>query len=140
MSVRRWSEGSAAAILICSEDPALQYIAFTDLHADRPREQPGRETISCSANLIRLPQCALPHRRHSPSVFEEFCTKGAVPSDVRVELRLPELRPGCWGGGVATALVTMPEAAVDEHHGAVLRKPSERWLAMYASQASRCAA
>ena len=93
MSVRQWGEGSAAAFPIRSDDPALQYVAFTYLHADRPREQPGRETISCGANLFRLTQCALPHRRHSPSVFEEFCTNGAVPSDVRVELRLPELRP-----------------------------------------------
>ena len=126
MSVRRWGEGSAAASLIRSDDPALQCIAFTDLHADRPREQPGRETISCGANLIRLPQCALPHRRYSPSVFEEFCTNGAVPSDVRFELRPPEVRPGCRYGRVAAPLVSVPEAAVHEDHGAVLRKDKVR--------------
>lgn len=126
MWVRQWGECSAAAFLSRSGHPALQDIAFADLHADHRREQPGRETISCGASLIRLPQCALPHRRHSPSVFEEFCTNGAIPSDVRVELRLPELRPGRWGGGVATALVAMPEAAVHEDHGAVLRKDKVR--------------
>lgn len=115
-----------AACAMRSDDPAIQYIASTYLHAHRRCEQPGHETISCGANLIRLSQCTLPHNRHSPSVFEEFCTNGAVPNDVRVELRLPELRPGRWVSRVAAAHVSMPEAAVHEDHGAVLRKDKVR--------------
>lgn len=50
----------------------------------------------------------------------------AVRPQGRVELRLPELRPGRWDGRVATALVAMPEAAVHEDHGAMLRKDNVR--------------
>lgn len=78
MSVKRWGYGSAAAFLVGSDGPALQYIAFTDLHADRPHEQPGCETISRGANLTRLPQGALPYRRHAPPVFEEFFLRTAL--------------------------------------------------------------
>ena len=126
MSVKRWGYGSAAAFLVGSDDPALQYIAFTDLHASLPHEQPGRETISRGANLTRLPQGALPYCRHAPPVFEESCANGAVSSGVRIELRPPELRPGRRDGRVAAPFVSMPEAAVHEDHSAVLRKNKVR--------------
>jgi hypothetical protein len=113
-------------VLVGSDDPALQYIAFTDLHADRTQEQPGRETISRGANLTRSPQGALPYRRHAPPVFEEFFANGAVSSDVRIELRPPELRPGCRDGRVAAPFVSMPEAAMYEDNSAVLRKNKVR--------------
>ena len=113
-------------VLVGSDDPALQYIAFTDLHADRTQEQPGRETISRGANLTRSPQGALPYRRHAPPVFEESCANGTVSSGVRIELRPPELRPGCRDGRVAAPFVSMPEAAMYEDNSAVLRKNKVR--------------
>lgn len=51
---------------------------------------------------------------------------GAVSSDVRIELRPPELRSGCRYGRVAAPLVSVPEAAVHEDHGVVLRKDKVR--------------
>lgn len=63
---------------------------------------------------------SLPHRRHTPSTFQKGRANGAVPSDTC--LRLPELRPGQWAGGVATALVAKPETPVSEGHGAKFRK------------------
>ena len=104
----------------------MQYVALTDLNGDRRHGQPGCEKIGCGAYLCRLPQGALPNRRYAPSVFQKSRTHGAVPSDVRLELCLPELRPGRWAGRVATALVAMPEAAVYEDHGAMLRKNEVR--------------
>ena len=117
---------SAAAIPVGSDYPTMQNVAFTNLNADSPHVQPRCKEIGCGANLIRLPQCAFPHRRDSPSVFEEFCANGAVASEVRVELRSPELRSGRRHGRVAAALVSMPKAAVHEDHGAVLRKDKVR--------------
>lgn len=104
----------------------MQYVALTDLNGDRRHGQPGCEKIGCGAYLCRLPQGALPNRRYAPSIFQKCRTHGAVPSDVRLELCLPELRPGRWAGRVATALVSVPEAAVHEDHGAILRKDKVR--------------
>ena len=47
---------------------------------------------------------------------------GCVPRNVGLELRLPEFRPGGWGGRVATAFMAMPKAAVHEDHGAMFWK------------------
>ena len=100
-SVKQRGGGLAAAIPVGSDFPAMQYVAFTDLNGDRPHVQPRREEIGRGANLFRLPQGALPYRRHAPPVFEESCANGTVSSGVRIELRPPELRPGCRYGRVA---------------------------------------
>ena len=104
----------------------MQYVAFTDLDRDGPYRQPGHEKIGCGGHLFRLPQGALPYSCHAPPVFDEFCANGAVSSDVRIELRPPELWPGCRDGRVAAPLVSVPEAAMHEDHGAVLRKNKVR--------------
>lgn len=57
---------------------------------------------------------------------EGFCANGAISSGVRIELRTPELRPGCRYGRVAATLVSVPEAAVHEDRGAVFRKDKVR--------------
>lgn len=88
--------------------------------------KPYRQAFRRGFHLFRLPQCALPYRRHAPPVFDESCANGAISSGVRFELRPPELRPGCRYGRVAAPLVSVPEAAVHEDHGTVLRKDKVR--------------
>ncbi|RKQ70573.1 hypothetical protein BCL74_2521 [Oceanibaculum indicum] len=88
--------------------------------------QPDRQAFRRGFHLFRLPQGALPYRRHAPPVFEESCANGAVSSDVRIELRPPELRPSCRYGRVAATLMSVPEAAMHEDHGAVLWKDKVR--------------
>ncbi len=88
--------------------------------------QPDRQAFRRGFHLFRLPQGALPYRRHAPPVFEESCANGTVSSGVRIELRPPELRSGRRYGCVAAPLVSVPEAAVYEDHGPVLRKEKVR--------------
>lgn len=72
--------------------------------------------------LDRVLQCALPDDRHAPAERMEHPRMAPVTIDIFLELLLPEHLVGPGSGGIATALVSMPEAAVDENHGPVLRK------------------
>lgn len=64
----------------------------------------------------------LPNDHHLPTKFFEFFTHLFVSCDVFFELGIPELCSAFGCVGVFAALVAMPEAAVDEDHGFVLRQ------------------
>lgn len=74
----------------------------------------------------RMLQRALPDGGYTPAKTPECLHVSPVTIDVFLELLLPEHLVGPGVGGIATALVSMPEAAVDEHHGPVLRKHKVR--------------
>lgn len=76
--------------------------------------------------LDRMLQRALPDDGHTPAKSPKRLHVSPVAVDIAQELPLPELfvGPGC--GGVAAAFVSMPEAAVDEHHRPVLREHKVR--------------
>jgi len=76
--------------------------------------------------LDRTLQGALPDGGHAPAKSPERLHVPPVAVDIAQELPLPELfvGPGC--GGVAAAFVSMPKAAVDEHHRPVLRENKVR--------------
>lgn len=103
---------------------AHAFLSNLDLTFARPK--PARQEFDRRSNLIWLPQSTLPHCGHAPSAFQKRCANGTVPSNVGLKLRLPELRASRWAGGVATALVPMPEAAVYEDHGMMFRKNDVR--------------
>lgn len=76
--------------------------------------------------LQDVPEFALPDHHDRPSGGLELGDLTGIPFHVLSELRLPK---GCacpWSGGVSTAWVTMPEAAVHEHHGVMLRQHDVR--------------
>lgn len=62
-------------------------------------------------------ELAFPDDGHAPAEAAEML---AVVRDVPRELVRPEFPVAFWGGGVLAALVPVPEAAMDEDHGAVL--------------------
>lgn len=76
--------------------------------------------------LDRMLQRALPDGGYTPAKSPKRLHVSPVAVDIAQELPLPELfvGPGC--GGVAAAFVSMPEAAVDEHHRPVLREHEVR--------------
>ena len=70
----------------------------------------------------RRPESAFPDHSDPPPAVVEAIHRPAVPRDVGGELLRPELGVRLRCGGLPTARMTMPEAAVDEHHGMVPRK------------------
>ena len=76
--------------------------------------------------LGRMLQRALPYDGYTPAKSPKRLHVSPVAADIAQELPLPELfvGPGC--GGVAAAFVSMPEAAVDEHHRPVFREHKVR--------------
>lgn len=76
--------------------------------------------LNQSRNVLdRMLQRALPNDGYAPAKSSKRLLVSPVSSDIAQELPLPELfvGPGC--SGEAAAFVTMPEAAVDEHHRSV---------------------
>lgn len=63
-----------------------------------------------------LAQRAFPYDRDPPAGLEQCESVTSVALHVGVELRLPEFRPRCRGGGVRAACMSVPEAAVNETH------------------------
>lgn len=80
---------------------------------------------SCSL-LDRMLQRALPDGGDTPAKSPERLRVSPVTIDIFLELLLPEHLVGSRSGGIATAFVSMPEAAVDENHRTVLRKHKVR--------------
>ena len=72
--------------------------------------------------LDRMLQRALPDYGHTPAESPKCLHVSPVAVDIAEELLLPELFIGPGRGRVATAFVSMPEAAVDEHDRPVLRE------------------
>ncbi len=114
--------GSSHPILVFARDN----VCPPDLKLSRTANKPLSQEQRADFHLLGSPKCAFPYHRNAPPVFEESCANGAVSGDVRIELRPPELRPACRDGRVAAPLVSVPEAAVHEDHGAVLRKDKVR--------------
>lgn len=112
------------------------------LAADRGVEEAGVElpvasaqpSIESQGNLAFNPlaQCAFPDDRNSPASLEQVASVASVPFGVRNELRSPELLARGRHGGVPTASVSVPEAAVDETDGVEPAK-HEVWSARESS-------
>ena len=73
--------------------------------------------------VFNLGQHALPHDQASDAAVGELFSDGFVADLVVVEFLLPEIDARLGIVGVATAFVTMPEAAVDEDRSVVLLHP-----------------
>lgn len=72
--------------------------------------------------LDRVLQGALPNDAHTPATLAKHCRMACVPVDISLEFLLPEFCVCLWDGGVSTALVPVPETAMNEYHGPVFRK------------------
>lgn len=72
--------------------------------------------------LNRVFQRALPNGGHTPAKRLKHLHVPPVAINIVLEFPLPELFVGIRSGGIAAALVSMPEAAVNEHHRLMLRK------------------
>ena len=70
----------------------------------------------------RVLQGAFPDDSHAPAESMEHFRMAPVASDVSLEFLLPELFIGPGSGCVAAAFMSVPEAAVDEHHCSALRE------------------
>ena len=84
--------------------------------------QPSSQVLRRGLYMFRLAQRAFPYCRHSPTIFEQICANVTVSSDVGIKLRLPEPLAGCRDSCISATLVSMPEAAVNEDHCAMLGK------------------
>lgn len=69
-----------------------QDVPLCDLDLDRAIVQPSGKQLGCGFNLMWISEPATPDSRDTPSAGEEFCQHRAVPSDVCLELGLPEIR------------------------------------------------
>ena len=76
--------------------------------------------------LDRMLQRALPDSGHTPAKSPECLRVSPVTIDIFLKFLLPEHLVGSGSCGIATTLVSMPEAAVDENHRPVLRKNKVR--------------
>ncbi len=76
--------------------------------------------------LDRVLQGALPDDRHAPAESMEHLRMEPVASDISLEFLPPEIFVSPGTGCVATAFMPVPETAMDEHHGPVLRKHKVR--------------
>lgn len=76
--------------------------------------------------LDRMLQRALPDGGHTPAKSPECLRVSPVTIDIFLKFLLPEHLVGSGSGGIATALVSMPEAAVYENHCPVLGKHKVR--------------
>lgn len=72
--------------------------------------------------LGRMLHRAFPDSGHTPAKRPKHFHVSRVAVDIALELSLPELFVGLRRGGVATAVVSMPETAVNEHHRPVDRE------------------
>ena len=72
--------------------------------------------------LDRVLQGALPDDRHAPAESMEHLRMAPVASDISLEFLPPEIFIGPGSGCVAAAFMSVPEAAMDEHHRSVLRE------------------
>ena len=70
----------------------------------------------------RVLQCALPDDRYAPAESMEHLRMAPVSSDICLEFLPPEIFIGLGSGCVAAAFMSVPEAAMDEHHRSVLRE------------------
>ena len=59
-------------------------------------------------------QCALPDDRYTPAGYQQFLSRSQIALNVSLELRLPETRSGGRHGRVGAAIVTVPEASMNE--------------------------
>lgn len=72
--------------------------------------------------LDRVLQGALPDDRHAPAESVEHLYMAPVASDISLEFLPPEIFIGPGSGCVAAAFMSVPEAAMDEHHCSALRE------------------
>lgn len=77
---------------------------------------------SLSSLLDRALQGALPDDRHAPAESMEHLCMVPVASDISLEFLSPEVFIGPGSGCVAAAFMSVPEAAMDEHHRSALRE------------------
>jgi hypothetical protein len=98
------------------------YICAPDLNLGRTTQKPFSQKKGTDFHLRGSPNCTLPDGRYAPPFFQKGTANSAIPNDIRFELRLPELLAARRVGGIATALVAVPKAAMDENDGSMLRK------------------
>ena len=72
--------------------------------------------------LGRVLQGALPDDRHAPAESMEHLGMAPVAGDISLKFLLPEIFIGPGSGCVAAALMSVPKAAMDEHHCSALRE------------------
>lgn len=72
--------------------------------------------------LDRVLQGALPDDRHAPAEGMEHLRMVPVASDISLEFLPPEIFIDPGSGCVAAAFMSVPEAAMDEHHCSALRE------------------
>lgn len=76
---------------------------------------------SCSV-LDRLLQSTFPYNRHTPAESTEHLGMAPVALDISLEFLHPEIFIGPRDGGETTAVMPVPETAMDEHHRPVFGK------------------
>lgn len=76
--------------------------------------------------LGRMPHRTFPDSGHTPAKRTKHFHVSLVAVDIALELSLPKIFIGLRGGGVATAIVSMPEATVDEHNRLVFQEHKVR--------------
>ena len=64
---------------------------------------------------------ALPDNQYTPTQLFQIGSITLIPTNVCIQLRIPELSVGLGAPGLPATLVLMPEAAMNEDDGLVLR-------------------
>jgi hypothetical protein len=119
-----------------TEDAALTRTAPEDSHRDssmltapRPKlPRIHRDRSRAASNRVNRASTRSGRRSsHSHNVLTDHLSRRPpIPHDVRREPRLPERRAGGWGRRIPAPPMPMPEAPVDENHGAAARKDEIR--------------
>ena len=85
----RRGSSSWAARTSSSLNLLFDHFCFADLDLGSAAAKPGGEKIGRDFKMLRLPYRTLPDRRHTPSGCEQRASRGIVPDNVCLELRLP---------------------------------------------------
>lgn len=76
----------------------------------------AEKTAQPLAKRCIISQLAFPYHKCLPASFRQFDHVLAVPHDIPVQLRLPVIRIGLGDACATFAIMSVPEAAVNEDH------------------------
>ena len=85
----------------------------------RTVEDLQHKLLDASGQALRGPRIAFPNNDRSPAVLLQLASGLDVALDIAAELGAPVFRPGFRPGGQPASGMLVPEAAVDEHCGAI---------------------
>jgi hypothetical protein len=86
----------------------------------------GEDLLKAVGQSVYDPELAFPDDHHCPTGRAEIALLSGIPLHVLMELCCPEIRPCLRCRCVAATGMTMPEAAMDENHGAIARQHDVR--------------